>query len=83
MTAMKDRKGRKIISQLDMTLEQIDGKPEPRTRTLLRSMIAALDAGDDQTFFDCYELLTKIVLEMLLKPNNTGQRSAAQKETYE
>ncbi len=70
---MKDRKGRKIISQLDMTLEQIDGKPEPRTRTLLRSMIAALDAGDDQTFFDCYELLTKIVLEMLLKPNDGRQ----------
>ncbi len=77
---MKDRKGRKIISQLDMTLEQIDGKPEPRTRTLLRSMIAALDAGDDQTFFDCYDLLTKIILEMLLQPNAAGRTPAAQEK---
>lgn len=43
---------------------------EPRVRTLLREMIAALDEGDEQGFFKCFEWLQGIVLKML-EPENT------------
>jgi hypothetical protein len=38
---------------------------ESRTRALLRSMIAALDDGDEATYFACFELLQSVTLEML------------------
>ena len=43
---------------------------EPRAKTLLRSMLAALDASDEVTYFACFEELQKVTLEML-EPENT------------
>jgi hypothetical protein len=45
--------------------EWMDGLPEPRARTLLRSMIAALDRGDSDTYWKCLEMLNTLHLEMM------------------
>lgn len=44
--------------------QQRNKHSECRSKTLLRSMIAALDASDEATFFDCFEELQKVMLEM-------------------
>lgn len=44
--------------------------PESRTRTVLRSMLASLDDGDDGTYFECFDLLQKIMLEVLESENS-------------
>lgn len=38
---------------------------EPRTRTLLRDMIAALDSGDSDAYWDAFERLLAIHSEAL------------------
>ena len=38
---------------------------EPRARTVLRSMLAAFDSGDDATYWRCAALLNSIHAEML------------------
>ncbi len=42
-----------------------DKPNESRSRTILRSMIAALDRTDEKTYFECFDLLQNVTLEVL------------------
>jgi hypothetical protein len=54
-----------FVAQLRAARAKRKSDREPRVRTILRSMIAALYAGDEATYFTCFELLQKITLEMI------------------
>lgn len=53
--------------------ELVGDRGEPRARTLLRSMIAALDRGDSDTYWMVWGQLLAVHAEMMRSPTRKDQ----------